>query len=350
MKRMIDLRTGHPNGKHHPLLSSACEKLARAGGNELNYNPPIDERFNNWLAAFIQTRSSAAEEESHKIDTSRFIATNGVSHGLDLAMRTLVGRRRVVCTESPTYFLAFSIFADHDSEIVTVPVDENGLCIDELEHGLRDGRKIDALYLIPRHGNPSGTTLSAERRKKLAALSREYDFWILADETYDLLDWTPHKCRPKRLAYYFDRPTDKFVGLNSFSKILAAPGLRLGWIEAPLSVLDKLIQNGVVRSGGGYAPFLSSLITQFDVHTHLDALICEYRNNVNAIIQELQEHDPKGELLSVTSTPTGGYFMWLRLPPGMHPDSLLDAAKHDVTFLPDIVVILLENLLLFQNQ
>lgn len=140
------------------------------------------------------------------------------------------------------------MFRDHGLNIVTAPVDEQGLDVDALETLVAQHRP-KLVYTIPVHQNPAGVTLPQERREKLVRLAQEHGFTILADEVYQLLTFegTP----PPSFAAWAD--TGQVVSLGSFSKILA-PGTRLGWINAREDVLERLAQNGALVSGGGYSP------------------------------------------------------------------------------------------------
>jgi DNA-binding transcriptional MocR family regulator len=159
-----------------------------------------------------------------------------------------------VIVEEPSYFLALRIFADYELNIVGTPIDENGLIIEALEEKLTRHKPV-LIYTIPAFHNPAGVTLSANRREKLVGLSREYDFFIVADEVYQMLAYT--SAPPQPMTYY--DTSGRVFSLGSFSKILA-PGLRLGWIQAKPSLLEPFITCGYLESGGGLNPFVSSIV------------------------------------------------------------------------------------------
>ena len=103
-----------------------------------------------------------------------------------------------ILVEAPTYFLAAAIFRDHGLKIRGVAVDAAGVDVDALERALRAGdARPRAVYVVPRHGNPSGATLARARRAKLVALAAEFDFYVFADDVYHLLDWTPGPRLPR---------------------------------------------------------------------------------------------------------------------------------------------------------
>src|SRR5262249_51750808 len=123
-----------------------------------------------------------------------------------------------------------------------------------LEEKLADSRPR-FLYLIPTFHNPTGYTLSQERRDRLAQLAEKYDFLIVADEVYHFLNYGSRTFKP--MAFYTD--SENVISLGSFSKILA-PGLRLGWLQAHPNVIQRFVSCGLLDSGGGMNPFTSAML------------------------------------------------------------------------------------------
>jgi DNA-binding transcriptional MocR family regulator len=235
-----------------------------------------------------------------------------------------------IFVENPTYSLALGIFADHRLNLVGLPMDENGVIIEAIEEELAHQTPA-FLYIIPTFHNPTGRTLSADRRKQLVQLSQEHDFLIVADEVYQLLAYsgTP----PAPMAKYTESTT--VLSLGSFSKILA-PGLRLGWIQTHPDLMNRLTTAGVISSGGGLNPFTSAIVQsaielglQEKQLSHLKKV---YRKRQNALNSALREnlHD------SVSSVESGGgFFTWLQLPQRIDTENLIpEAHQHDVSFAP----------------
>ena len=154
--------------------------------------------------------------------------------GLDLICTLFSKPGDTIFVEEPSYFLALRIFADHGLNVVSLPMDKQGLVIEAIEEYL-DREKPVFLYTIPTFHNPSSVTLAADRRARLNQLSREHNFLIVADEVYQLLNY--EGAPPSPLAAYIDG--NSVISLGSFSKIMA-PGLRLGWIQAGGEILARL--------------------------------------------------------------------------------------------------------------
>jgi DNA-binding transcriptional MocR family regulator len=219
------------------------------------------------------------------------------------------------------------VFRDHGLRVVGIPIDDDGLRVDALREALTQHRPA-LLYTIPTFQNPSGHTMSAERRDALAAISREHDLLVVADEVYHLLDFGAPP--PPPLAAYAS--TARVLSLGSFSKI-CAPGLRLGWIHAAPALLATLMQSGLVQSGGGLNPFTSGVVQSLMelglADEGLDSLREVYAERSRVLCAALREALPGATFVE----PTGGYFVWVQLPAGVSAAELKPvAAREGVTF------------------
>lgn len=263
------------------------------------------------------------------VDPDGLFITNGASMGLALICTLFTRPGDLIFVEEPSYFLALRIFADHGLRPVAIPVDEDGLIIEALEAELK--RAVPALlYTIPTFQNPSGYTLSAERRARLAELSQAHGFLVVADEVYQLLGYGEKP--PAPMAGYTRLET--VFSLGSFSKILA-PGLRLGWIQAHPGRLQKISSSGLLASGGGLNPFTSaivrSLVESGGLVENIETLRSVYATRVEVMDQALQEHLPG----ATYRVPTGGFFFWVRFPEGTDLTALPQrAAQHKVGYRP----------------
>ena len=175
---------GQPSADLLPvdLVRQASDAFfAKAQPLELNYGVTQgDERFLNSLAGFLTKGygSPASAEE--------LFVTGGNSQALDLVSSVFAKPGDTVFVEEPSYFLAFQIFRDHGLNIVGIPVDEDGLCVQSLQSEL-ESHQPAFLYTIPSYHNPGGQSTTAARRQEIVALAREHDFLVVADEVYQLL-------------------------------------------------------------------------------------------------------------------------------------------------------------------
>jgi DNA-binding transcriptional MocR family regulator len=301
----INFGVGQPSADVLPveLLRVAADDFLRAAKPiELNYGEKQgDIRFLETLANFLGDGYGAP------VTPDSLFVTAGNSQALDFICALFTRPGDTVIVEEPSYFLAFKIFADHGLNIVSIPVDDEGMDIGLLEQELRRTRP-KMLYTIPSFHNPGGQSMSAARRTRLVELSREYDFLVAADEVYQLLwyDQAP----PAALGTMADR--GNILSLGSFSKILA-PGLRLGWIQTSPKLMEKLLDSGAVNSGGSFNHFTSHVVRHAIElglqQSFLEELRQTYRSRVRAMDTALNEH--VGDLAD-WHHPEGGYFFWLK--------------------------------------
>ncbi|MCS6843314.1 MAG: PLP-dependent aminotransferase family protein [Caldilineales bacterium] len=328
---LIDLGVGNPGPDLLPLdllREAASHALAQGDTAPLQYGyEQGDIRFRQALAAFL-------EGQYHlKTDPGQLFVSNGVSQALDLICTLHTQPGDVVFVEEPTYFLALRIFADHRLQVVGLPTDEHGLVVEALEEALRHGRPA-LLYTVPTHQNPSGATLPAERRRRLAELAQAHGFLVVADEVYHCLTFGGD-APPPPMAGLVD--TGAVLSLGSFSKILA-PGLRLGWIQGRADRLRTLAQSGLLDSGGGLNPFTAAIVRSALAlglqDRHLARLRRVYAARLDALDTALQQR--LGDRLRYRR-PGGGFFVWARLADGRDAEGLMPKAlAHGVSFRPGV--------------
>jgi DNA-binding transcriptional MocR family regulator len=244
----------------------------------------------------------------HPVDPATLLVTNGSSMGLHLVCSIFTRPGDLVFVEEPTYFLALRILADHALQIIPIQTDRDGLVIESLEEKLKTYHP-KFVYIIPAFQNPTGQTLSPQRRSKLISLGREHDFIIVADEIYQLLNY--HCQSPEPFSASIDE--GPIISLNSFSKILA-PGLRLGWLQSNPATLQRIVTSGLLDSGGGLNPFTSAIvrfvIENGGLSANIQRLKAEYGSRILEMDKSLRRHLPSAEYV----LPQGGYFFWLRFP------------------------------------
>ena len=324
---MIDLGWGHPSPRLHPL--AAMQQAAMQAftttrvatlqyGAEQGFGPLLES-----LAAFLSQQEAYA---MHVAPATLFL-TGGASQALDLVCTLFTQPGDTVFVEEPTYYLVQRIFHDHHLRVMGVPTDAAGLHTEALETMLADATTPSPvlLYTIPTFQNPAGSVLPLERRQALVQLAQQYHFTIVADEVYHLLHYGPPP--PPPLVAFDHTAAGQVISLGSFSKILA-PGLRLGWAQAHPALIRRLVQAGMVASGGGLNHFTSVL-----VHATLElgllaqniaTLRATYSERVQALATALHTYLPRQVHFT---TPGGGYFFWLQCQPDVDTEALLPLAQ-----------------------
>ena len=180
------------------------------------------------------------ERDAKEIDEELVVITTGASQGIDLACRALLNPGDTIAVEKPTFLAALSAAQLCEANIVEIPIDQDGIRVDELERLLIEHHPVKALYTMPTFSNPSGAMLSLERRRSLLELAREHEVVVVEDDAYGSL-WFDEPPPPSLLsiAQGLAHPP-VFIHMSTFSKIVA-PGLRLGWIIAPPSLLERIV-------------------------------------------------------------------------------------------------------------
>lgn len=302
----IDLGTGDPQLNLLPLELIRDAAIHRLGLGEREYLQygleQGDGYFRDALAKFLSARYG------FYVSHEDLFTTSGISSALALLCTLFTKPGDTIFVEEPSYFLALRIFADYGLRVASIRTDEAGLVIDDLVTALKESTP-KFLYIVPTFQNPSGHTLSQERREQLVELAKKHDFLILADEVYQFLSYT--QTPPQSFGAYID--SEHVISLGSFSKILA-PGLRLGWLQTHSSIMHRIITCGMLDSGGGMNPFTSaivrSLIENGGLEKNISALQTVLGNRVHKMSALLRTHIPQAQF----TAPHGGYFFWLQIP------------------------------------
>jgi len=316
---VIDLGLGDPPTSLLPLdliRESAQAQLSKDDNSFLQYGA---EQGNGYFR--LALANFLTQHYGFDVPSENLFITNGISKALDLICTLFTQAGDTIFVEEPTYFLALKIFADHQLHVIPIETDEKGLLIEALQKKL-SVYKPKLLYTIPTHQNPSGRTLSQERRMRLVELSQQFDFLILADEVYQLLGYSGKP--PTSFGAYTE--IENVISLGSFSKILA-PGLRLGWLQAHPNKINRLVTCGLLDSGGGLNPFTSTIVQNIvesgNLEKHINRLIEVYRARLNFMDSSLRKHLPEIKY----SVPQGGYFFWVKLPEDIDASELRRKAK-----------------------
>lgn len=328
-ENFIDLGRGDPGLDLLPLnlLHSAAQNRLSQGDNEfLQYGAEQgDGYFRTALASFL------SKKYNFNVDIETLFVTSGISGGLDLICTLLTKPGDTIFVEEPSYFLALKIFADQGLKVASIRTDDSGLAVDDLALKLKSV-KPKFVYVIPTFQNPTGRTLTQERREQLVSLAKEHDFLILADEVYQFLNYT--QTPPNSFASYID--SEHVISLGSFSKILA-PGLRLGWLQTHVSVMTRIVSAGVLESGGGMNPFTSTIVRNViesgNLERNIERLRTTFAHRIKAMSECLRKYIPSAEF----STPHGGYFFWVRIPNVDTAELRNKAADHHVGLRPGLL-------------
>ena len=316
----IDFAPGQPSADLLPLAAlqaASARYFEEAHPLELNYGEkPGDLRFRQALAEFLQRQSGLST------DPDGLFLSGGNSQGLDFVCQQFSQPGDVVLVEDPSFYLAFDVFRDHGLQVVPVALDGTGFDLRALDAAIRAHRPR-MVYTIPSFQNPTGQTLTLEKREHLMALSREHDFLVVADEVYQLL-WGREPAPPSLGTM---SAQGNVIALGSFSKIIA-PGLRLGWLQTDPHRVRQMTKAGFIRSGGNVNHLTSHWVRQLllagQVDQNLPVLRAAYQARNDALHAALTAHC---EPFLSWSQPAGGYFIWAQLRDGRRARDLLASAR-----------------------
>jgi len=268
----------------------------------------------------LQGRRPAEEE---------LVVTSGAIEALELVGKSFLDGGDTVAVEGPTYLGAIMAFRSFEAEVVPVPMDADGLEVDELERRLADGLRPKVLYTIPDHQNPAGVSLAGERRGPLVELARRHGFLIVEDVAY------------RELGFADDAPPtlwslgpDVVVQAGTTSKTFF-PGVRLGWTAGPAEVSAQLVaakQNTDQCAGALGQRLFEEYVRRGWIDEQLAASRELYRRKAERMLAALERAMPAGVRWT---QPRGGFFSWLTLPTGVDADDLARrAAEQGVAVVP----------------
>lgn len=286
------------------------------------------------LRALVAKRLSAGE---FQISPDNILITSGSQQAVDMIARVLLDEGDRVMVENPTYVGMLTSWKPFNLRFSAVPTDGDGMCVDKLEALLTEPHKM--MYAIPTFQNPQGTSLTLERRQKLADILVKHHLPFVEDDPYGELRYSGEAV-PSVLQIEAARRGSTTVDgsvmyCGTFSKILT-PGLRIGYVVAALPVIDKLVQ--VKQATDLHTSTLNQFITyemardENLLHDHVTLLRDVYRQRRDLMLKTMDEHFPA----EVTWTrPEGGLFLMVTLPPHLNAtDILQQAIKRDVAFVP----------------
>jgi 2-aminoadipate transaminase len=273
-----------------------------------------------------------------EVTTDNIMITTGSQQALDLLGRIFINRGDRVVVESPTYLGAIQAWNAYGAEFVTVPMDKFGMNTDALEAALRSGPKF--IYVLPNFQNPTGVTLTLERRQQVIELADRYGVPIIEDDPYGQLRYEgEHLPSIVTLDSQFRDNCNicyrgNVIYLSTFSKTLA-PGLRLAWVIAPPEVIRKLVQ---AKQGADLHTSTFNQVVAFEVsrHNFLDEHIKlirrVYSERRDLMLASMDRYFPP----EVDWThPEGGLFLWASLPEHLDSAEVLKTAiEHKVAFVP----------------
>lgn len=301
------------------LEEISCQLLREKGATALQYGPTegeatLREELAKWLS-----------HEKATIRAENILITTGSQQGLDIVSKIFLDPKDIVVLELPTYIGGLQTFTSYRARMIGVPQDDSGMRTDLLEKLLaklaRRNRKPKFIYVVPDFQNPSGVTMSLERRKAVLELAYKYEILIVEDSPYRDLRFAGQALP----AIYSLDTENQVIVLGTFSKLLC-PGLRLAWIISPVEWMDRMI---VAKQGMDLcSPSFTQLIVAEFLKRGLLPLQIEgirklYARKREVMLAALKKYMPNGVKWT---EPEGGLFLWVELPENMSATDLFPKA------------------------
>jgi 2-aminoadipate transaminase len=267
--------------------------------------------------------------EGRRPGDDELLITSGAIEALELAGKSFLDRGDLVVVEAPTYLGAIMAFRSFEAELVAVPMDHDGLEVDDLERRLADGLRPKLLYTIPDHQNPAGVSLSGERREVLVDLARRFGFLIVEDVAYRELGFGD--AAPATL---WSLAPEVVVQAGTTSKTFF-PGVRLGWAVGPAEVSAQLVsakQNTDQCAGALGQRLFEEYVRRGWIDEQLAESRSLYKRKAERMLAALGRFMPPDVRWTL---PRGGFFSWLTLPPGVGATHLAGrAVERGVAIVP----------------
>lgn len=322
---VVSLAGGMPFVETHStdhLLDLVREVFAEHGSQTLQYaggqgHAVLRERLAMLMAL------EGIDGDPHDI-----IVTTGAQQALDLIGKIFVDAGDLIAVEAPAYVGALTAFGTYEPRYLTLDLDEEGMIVSQLEQALIRGERPKFVYTVPNFANPSGMTMSLNRREQLVGLCREASVPIVEDNPYGMLRFEGEELPTLRS---LDPQNVIYVG--SVSKIFA-PGVRVGWALAQQSVLQRLVlaKEASDLCGSSFTMLLTERYLRGPLwQEHLAQLVDTYRLRRDAALDALDEHFAD----AVWTQPAGGFYVWVTLPEWVDTRALLAAAVEQlVAYVP----------------
>lgn len=328
---VISFAGGNPDPAVFPVaeFAEAAQILSREGRDVLQYGAtngydPLKNYIAKWMAPRMGRETKPDE----------MLITTGSQEGMDLLCAVLINEGDTIIVEGPTYPGALHAMRNRGARFLSVPCDKDGLRVDLLpsviEEGRKNGHKIKFIYTIVNFQNPSGATLTAERRAELLKIAEKYDLLIFEDDPYGHLRYEGENVPT---IFSMDKEqSGRVVYACSFSKILA-PGTRVAWIVGDKDLINKMV---MIKQGTNLCTSVvaQALVYEYCRLGHLDGflpkIIAHYAKKRDAMDAAFRNYLPQN---AIFHRPEGGFFFWIQVPGVDSTKLFVKAIEHGVAFV-----------------
>lgn len=326
--KIISFAGGLPAPELFPVkeMKAAVDKVFEEHGQEaMQYGAAKGVTA---LREVIQQHVKEKEDVDSELDN--VLVTTGSEQALDLVGKAFVDPGDTVLVEQPTYLCALDVFRSYGANFASVEMDEDGMKMDALEEALKANPNTKLIYTVPNFQNPTGRTMTEERRKQLAELAEKYDVYVLEDNPYGEIRFAGQHVPAVKS---FDK-SGHVLYMSTFSKTLA-PGFRLGWLVADEDVVNKstVLKQSADLHTDNLAQFaVAQFFADNDVDAHVKEISALYGKRKDLMLEGIKKYFPEGVKYT---DPEGGMFLWVEVPGVDDTVELFkECLEHDVAFVP----------------
>lgn len=332
---VISFAGGLPDPEIFPyeFMTEAFNKVMKEKGRvALQYGPT--EGLNEFKEEFIKFLE---KEEGIKALPENLLVTTASQQALDIVGRLFIDASDPILVELPSYMGGLQVFKSYGADFVGIKIEDDGIDVDELEEKIKWLKSQDEhykfVYIVPDFQNPSGVTLSEEKRRRVVEISDKYNVAIIEDSPYRQIRF---EGKAPKMIYRIDKETigtNNVISLFTLSKTFA-PGLRIGVILAHPDIIKKMVilkQSLDLCTGSLNQLIAAEFFKTGYFYTHVEKVKKVYKKKKDAMLNALEKYMPEG--VSWTK-PEGGLFLWLRLPENISADEMFEEAiKENVAYV-----------------
>jgi 2-aminoadipate transaminase len=331
---IISFAGGLPSDELFPvdLIRKAAERsLSENPAKVLQYSPiPGEEDLIEAIIQYLKTDHIEIEPENIMITTSG-------QHGLDLIGRALLDPQDLIVIDLPTFGGALAAFELEDAKYIARDIEEDGSDVAGLDKAIAEsinsGQTPKFIYVVPDFQNPSGITMSLEKRYKLLEMAKKYEIPIVEDSPYRELRYKGDQIPS---IYSLDNNSGNVIGLFTFSKILC-PGIRVGFNIGPPDVIKKfsfIKGANILNTPKLNQDICRTFLSEYDLNAHFDKAIAYYDEKLHFFLDAMEENFP-AEMGVKWTKPEGGLFLWITTPEAINTlDLFYMAIKAKMAFVP----------------
>lgn len=304
---IISLAGGNPASELFP-----SDELSKIAGKILMTSPTLALQYGttDGYPKMKECAKERAEKAGAYNDGDEILIMTGANQGIDLTAKAIINKGDKIIVEDPSFIGSINAFRAYECNLLGVEVEADGMNTERLEQVLKENPDAKLLYTIPTFQNPTGTTMSLEKRKRILELASEYNVLIIEDNPYGDLRFSGE-----------DVPTlksldaeNRVIYCGSFSKILS-PGMRLGYIVGPAQLLEKVEMLKQVNDV--HTPMITQLMCvnfmkKYNIDKYIEKNRKLYGEKCKIMINTMEETFPKGKVEWVV--PEGGIFLWCKCP------------------------------------